>query len=766
MKKQFEVRPLFFQYLTLFMTAAFLPVVIACTALLISNRALNEEIIYANQASVTLTQQALDSKIAELQNMLYQIDQDPSLTRYALEHSPRSAITTLNKYAQHHDSIRDILIYVHDTESFYGATGAFHLRDIKYQSFVKDLTRHSFAMEDWLEVLNLTSSPTYWPVNCVGQTSSYLYYFSPIYANFQYTNSSPSRTLVLLIRQDFIHKLFQSSQTNMEESVLLFNSEMELISQFAPNSTEQTIQDICAFITGKKLTDQSTYLEFADEDLMLFVTKSQSTGLCYVRFLPKKVAFHAMYKIRLYSALILLAVILVGTLLIILGIKKSYDPIRSLADQVRQAYPQKEHVKNELLLFNLALEDSFEKNLLLNQALAKSRYSMIDHLLSTLIQGKFPSYEAFQNTCRDLSVHLDKQYFAVCTILFEMESAGNIPPGNLDFEQILKIIVQNLPNYLQIQVKDLLFARKLILVISSDTNDTEVYCNEMRAIQNRLSEGANLPTSMALGAFYDTFDNVGKSYLDSMNALDYRMVYGKKCFIAPDSYNTSFEKNQYPFDRLDSLHYALMSKSKEKLIESVYALRDYTKSSNCSLHIAKYICYDAFSILKKDLHSISAEYSLLPQLLSITALTSFDTIDEFFVSYVDAVQSAIPGIPAQKENAAILKPKLEQQVTDYITEHCFDYSFQINQVAELFSVTPQYLRRVFKDINGRTISEYVANLKMEKAMLLLRESDKNLQDIVMEIGNTDVSGFIRLFKQKTGMTPGQYRKSSRQKDSG
>ena len=52
------------------------------------------------------------------------------------------------------------------------------------------------------------------------------------------------------------------------------------------------------------------------------------------------------------------------------------------------------------------------------------------------------------------------------------------------------------------------------------------------------------------------------------------------------------------------------------------------------------------------------------------------------------------------------------------------------------------------------------NLKLEKAMQLLRDTDMNLQDIVVEIGNTDVSGFIRLFKQKTGMTPGQYRKNS------
>lgn len=235
MNKRFKTRPLFFQYLALFFTAAFLPVIIASVSLFISNKTLHEEIICSNQASVTLIQQSLDSKIIELQNTLYLIDQDPTLTRYALQNNPRSAISTLNKYTQHHDSMSNVLIFVNDTAYFYSSGGTFSISDLNHQSFIKDLLSHNFSIDEWTNTLYSITSPTFWPVNSANQMPTYLYLFSPVYSNFQFTNTNVPRTVVLLIKQEFIRDIFKSSQTNIGESVLLFDSNMDLISQLTTN---------------------------------------------------------------------------------------------------------------------------------------------------------------------------------------------------------------------------------------------------------------------------------------------------------------------------------------------------------------------------------------------------------------------------------------------------------------------------------------------------------------------------------------------------
>ena len=72
------------------------------------------------------------------------------------------------------------------------------------------------------------------------------------------------------------------------------------------------------------------------------------------------------------------------------------------------------------------------------------------------------------------------------------------------------------------------------------------------------------------------------------------------------------------------------------------------------------------------------------------------------------------------------------------------------------------MRKLFKNHAGIGLSDYISQLKLEKCMQLLRETDMSMNEIVVEIGNTDVSGFMRFFKKNTNQTPGQYRKMYRE----
>lgn len=103
-----------------------------------------------------------------------------------------------------------------------------------------------------------------------------------------------------------------------------------------------------------------------------------------------------------------------------------------------------------------------------------------------------------------------------------------------------------------------------------------------------------------------------------------------------------------------------------------------------------------------------------------------------------------------------------QDMVQYIEANCFYYDFQISSMAEHFHISPQYMRKLFKSATGVGVSDYIAELKLKRAMELLRDTNLGMNDIVMEIGNTNVSGFIRFFKKKTGLTPGQYRKAMEQ----
>ena len=68
------------------------------------------------------------------------------------------------------------------------------------------------------------------------------------------------------------------------------------------------------------------------------------------------------------------------------------------------------------------------------------------------------------------------------------------------------------------------------------------------------------------------------------------------------------------------------------------------------------------------------------------------------------------------------------------------------------------LRRKVQSLTGKNVPAYITQLRMEKAMRLLRESpDSLIGEIAEQCGFQDVAYFSRVFRQYYGMTPTQAR---------
>ena len=82
----------------------------------------------------------------------------------------------------------------------------------------------------------------------------------------------------------------------------------------------------------------------------------------------------------------------------------------------------------------------------------------------------------------------------------------------------------------------------------------------------------------------------------------------------------------------------------------------------------------------------------------------------------------------------------------------------LKSIAAQLNVTPGYLSALFKKECGCTLTEYVNDRRLDYALHLLTNSNRQIQTVAFESGIQDVNYFIRLFKRRTGMTPTQYRK--------
>lgn len=77
--------------------------------------------------------------------------------------------------------------------------------------------------------------------------------------------------------------------------------------------------------------------------------------------------------------------------------------------------------------------------------------------------------------------------------------------------------------------------------------------------------------------------------------------------------------------------------------------------------------------------------------------------------------------------------------------------------AEKMKVAPKYLSTIIKKVTMRTPSDWIDNMVIVEAKNMLKYSDLNIQEIANNMNFPNQSFFGKYFKQRTGMTPSEYR---------
>jgi len=103
---------------------------------------------------------------------------------------------------------------------------------------------------------------------------------------------------------------------------------------------------------------------------------------------------------------------------------------------------------------------------------------------------------------------------------------------------------------------------------------------------------------------------------------------------------------------------------------------------------------------------------------------------------------------------------LHRKVSDivkYINEH-FREPMSLKALSGHFHISPYYLCRIYKEVTGFGVIEYVNSLRVQEAQKLLKSTKLSVTDITEQVGFDSSTHFGRIFKAACGMSPLQYRK--------
>lgn len=111
----------------------------------------------------------------------------------------------------------------------------------------------------------------------------------------------------------------------------------------------------------------------------------------------------------------------------------------------------------------------------------------------------------------------------------------------------------------------------------------------------------------------------------------------------------------------------------------------------------------------------------------------------------------------KRSSEKVDKAEHAENIMSYIQEN-YMHELSLNGIADVLNLSRSYTSRVFKEMTGFTVMEYLMACRLMQVKFLLEmEPDTTLKDIAISCGFKSISHFSRYFREKVGMTAKEYR---------
>ncbi len=138
-------------------------------------------------------------------------------------------------------------------------------------------------------------------------------------------------------------------------------------------------------------------------------------------------------------------------------------------------------------------------------------------------------------------------------------------------------------------------------------------------------------------------------------------------------------------------------------------------------------------------------------------------IPEFSQEKYDAIKTVITTLfeyAIAHKMIRLRSTSFSQEIVSYIQEN-LQSNMTTKSLAEKFNITEKRLCALVQKATGQLPKRYITTARVEQAKTLLETTDAPIRDIATQIGMPDYNYFSKVFRQSTGESPSDYRKSHR-----
>lgn len=283
----------------------------------------------------------------------------------------------------------------------------------------------------------------------------------------------------------------------------------------------------------------------------------------------------------------------------------------------------------------------------------------------------------------------------------------------------------------------------------------------IREREQRIS--AELRASTGISCFFslvytvDHWNEIAKAYDQAKENLVYRVIYPDETEYA-ESLLEDVSDTLISRGELRSLNCAVRAGQLGQLESFLrqYSEQAETESEPVEFSKLKLCALCLIGLLWNQLPP-SAEPSFWKEVeLAVRQLENAESPETLFSKFSDVLTVC-------SRDRAIAAPAIEtknqyiKRAILFLNEH-FQEECKISDIARHLNLNEKYLSRLFKQETNTTPGQYLASLRMEKAVSLLEKRECSIRAVSEQAGFHDPRSFTRLFKKTYGINPVEYQR--------
>ncbi|WP_339319546.1 helix-turn-helix domain-containing protein [Paenibacillus sp. FSL R10-2734] len=709
------------------------------------------------------SQEILERRMAEVEGFTRQLavnqelnvlmnERDNETNVYGIWRTMRNVLT----FGQTNDFLQNYYIYLANYNLIL-TPGSSYRPEHYYANFnYKDL-----SLQDWTkEVLEKTHRSEIKPLSDFvsrGMQTSVITYMQSLPLD-SFNDSSPA-VAVVIIDEKTISSLLSGLTERYGGWVHISDAEGNTI--VLQGSDEQKMVHMAA----DSEFDKNKVSQFYEDELVI-TTRSDSNGWIYQTGIPRHTLMENANMIKKMSMQITGGTLFIGLIVGLVLAYRNSAPINRMLSVMKEQFGKEEvSTKNEFDFLSGNIANMITKNKLLETELNRQLPLVRDAFLKRLLAGEFKTHDEILTAAEQAGISLKQNsgYVGIVQIngyagMDSVEILNELNASRLLLKQSLSDLG------VDVLMTDMGSDKVVTLFFSKEEETDKAYeAENITHILENLAQYVfneyRITTQAGFGELFTEITEVSLSFDQAKQALEYAVYMNKKGIVWSSEAQNENTTYYYPLDteqRLISTIRAGELEEAKRIVRAIVAQN--MEQRELSMEMKQQLVGEIKGTFLKLLDQKAfTEYSDIEsvkrRVIDIGSSERLEMIQtEFFV-----IMEELCGLIANKKKDIHIQ--IIKQIKEYTVENYSDTELSLYRVAEQVERPEKYISQLFKEVTGVNFSDHLIKVRMDQAVILLKDSRYTVDEIAVRVGYNSSHSFRRAFKRLIGVSPSAYRQS-------